>query len=110
MVDSSVSDLDDLLRASAAVRKPHEGDAYLNLSFFAGNQWVSYDGNMIFEPSLEDWREKVTDNRIQPLMRTEIAKMTKTRPQWVGVPVSQSDTDIADARYAEGAWTTPGSG
>jgi hypothetical protein len=101
MVDSSVADLDDLLRASAAVRKPHEGDAYLNLSFFAGNQWVSYDGNMIFEPSLEDWREKVTDNRIRPLMRTEVAKMTKTRPQWVGVPVSQSDTDIAGARYAE---------
>jgi hypothetical protein len=101
MIDSTVSDLDDLIRASAAVRKPHEGDAYLNLAFFSGNQWMSYDGEMLFEPQLEDWRSKVTDNRIRPNVRTEIAKMTKTRPQWVGVPKSQSDTDIAGARYAE---------
>jgi hypothetical protein len=45
----------------------------------------------------------VVDNRIRPFVRTEIAKMTKTRPKFVAVPKSQADQDIAAARYAEQA-------
>jgi hypothetical protein len=51
----------------------------------------------------DDGTEQTTDNRIGPFIRTEIARMTKTRPKWVGVPKSQTDQDIAGARYAEQA-------
>jgi hypothetical protein len=99
--DSTLRDLDHLFAASRAVRRRFEWQVYLNLAFYAGHQWVAWDGSRLFEPAVEEWREKVVDNRIQPFVRTEIAKMTKTRPQWVGVPRTQSDEDVGAARYAE---------
>src|SRR3954453_20121513 len=99
--DSSIQDLNDRGSASAAVRRRFEWQVYLNLAFYLGQQWVAWDGNQLYEPQVEEWREKVVDNRIQPFVRTEIAKMTKTRPQWVGVPRTQSDQDVSAARYAE---------
>lgn len=99
--DETVTDLDALVTASQSVKRPFEWQAFLNIAFLAGHQWVAWDGNMLYEPQVEEWREKVVDNRIQPFVRTEIAKMTKTRPQWTGIPDSQSDEDIAGARYAE---------
>jgi hypothetical protein len=99
--DETLQDLDDLFAASAAVRRRFEWQVYLNIAFYVGNQWVAWDGNQLYEPQVEEWREKVVDNRIQPFVRTEIAKMTKTRPQWVGVPRTQSDQDVSAARYAE---------
>lgn len=68
---------------------------------YVGDQWVAWDGTQLFEPELEDWRAKVVDNRIQPAIRTEIAKMTKTEPTWTGIPADQSDDSISAARYAE---------
>src|SRR5438105_145260 len=99
--DENVQDLDDLFSASQAIRRQYDWQAYLNIAFMEGNQWVAWDGNQLWEPPVEDWREKVVDNRIQPFVKTEIAKMTKTRPQWVGVPKTQSDQDVGAARYAE---------
>jgi hypothetical protein len=101
--DSTVQDLDDLIAASRGVRRRFEGDAYLNLAFYAGQQWARWDGNQVFPVALDDGREMVVDNRIRPFVRTEIAKMTKTRPKFVAVPKSQADQDIAAARYAEQA-------
>src|SRR4051812_19682645 len=96
--DSTVTDLDALIRASGEVRRPFEADPFLNMAFYVGDQWVGWDGSQVFEPSVEDWRAKVVDNRIQPAIRTEIAKMTKTEPTWVGVPADQSDEAMSAAR------------
>lgn len=100
---TTVTELNDLLAASRAVKRRYEGDAYLNLSFLVGDQWTSFDGTRIWEPPVDDAIEKVTDNRIEPFVRTEIAKMTKTRPKPVAIPRTQSDRDIAAARFAEDA-------
>lgn len=100
-VDSTVSDLDDLFAASRAIRRRFEPDAYLNMAFYVGQQWTRWDGSQVFAILPEEWREMEVDNRIQPLVRTEIAKMTKTRPKWVAVPRTQQDDDIASARYGE---------
>ena len=92
---------DELYQAGRQTRRRVEPDAYLNLAFYAGKQWTAWDGGRVHEPALEDWREQVVDNRIRPFIRNEIAKMTKTRPKFVGVPNTQSDADVAAARYAE---------
>src|SRR3954452_6638301 len=98
--DSTVEDLDDLLAASRNVRRRFEGDAYTNMAFYLGQQWTRWDGNQVYEVRLEDWREQAVDNRIGPFVRTEIAKMTKTRPKWVAVPRTKSDQDMDATRYA----------
>src|SRR4051812_9739360 len=99
--DSTVTDLNELHQASRNVRRRFEPDAYLNAAFYVGQQWTRWDGSQIFGVTGET--EQTTDNRIGPFIRTEIARMTKTKPKWIAVPKSQSDQDIAGARYAEQA-------
>lgn len=99
--DSAIQELEKKLADSKAVRRQAESQMLLNLAYHAGKQWVAYDGTMLFEPQLEDWRAKPVDNRIRPTVRTEIARMTKTRPVWVGTPKDQSDEELAAARLRE---------
>jgi hypothetical protein len=103
MPDSTIEDLDNLLTASKRIRRRFEQQVYLNSAFFQDQQWVAWDGRKLYEPQLEPWRARITDNRIKPAVRNDIAKMTKTRPTFVGVPRTQGTDDIAAARYAEQA-------
>jgi hypothetical protein len=97
--DSTVTDLNDLFDAGRQIRRRFEPDAYLNVAFYLGRQWTRWDGTQIFGIP-EDSTEQTTDNRIGPFIRTEIARMTKTQPQWVAVPRTQSDQDQAATKYA----------
>jgi hypothetical protein len=99
--DSITADLDQKITASRNVRRAFEPDWYLNAAFLVGNQWVAFDGNQLFQPELEDWRAKLVDNRMLPSQRREIARMTKSKPVWVGVPRDQSDKELAAARMRE---------
>src|SRR3954468_22200055 len=103
MADSAIAELDEFLKASKQLRRKYEPQWLLNLAYYDSKQWVAYNGRQIFEPELEDWRAKIVDNRIRPTVRTEIAKMTKSRPQFVGVPRTSDDEDIAAARLSERA-------
>lgn len=100
-LDSTVAELDRHLNESRNVRRAFEPAWFLNLAFVVGNQWVAFDGTQLFEPELEDWRAKLVDNRILPSVRREIAKMTKAKPVWVGVPRDQSDRELSAARLRE---------
>jgi hypothetical protein len=99
--DGRVQELDELVAASRAIKQRFEGDAYLNLAFYSGYQWTGWDGMRVFDVNVDDLPEQVVDNRIQPFIRTEIAKMTKTKPKYVGVPRTSTDQDISAAKYAE---------
>lgn len=101
MAEISIQDLDEYFAASRAVRRAFEAQWFLNLAYFDGRQWVAFDGRQLFEPQLEPWRAKLVDNRIRGLVRKEIAKQTKTRPQWVGVPATSDDDEIDAARLRE---------
>ena len=103
-VDSTVGELNRLLAASREVRRPFEGQWILNDAMYAGNQWLEFDGRQLFEPELEGWRAKIVDNRILPSVRREVARMTKAKPVWVGVPKDSSDDEIAAARMRERAF------
>jgi hypothetical protein len=59
-------DLDQLYEASRAVKRPLMGQAFLNVSYYDGRQWVKFDGTRIWEPPLIPGRVKLTDNRIRP--------------------------------------------
>jgi hypothetical protein len=101
---SSTTELDEFQRTSRSVRRKFEPQWFLNIAYYNGKQWVFWDGNKIFEPVLHESRFKVTDNRIRGNVRTDIAKMTKARPVWVGVPKDDSDEEQAAARLRERAY------
>lgn len=100
-LDSAVADLDALYKASKRVKEPFEPQWFLNTAYYNGRQWVMWDGTNLYEPRLEPWRVKLVDNRIQPIVRTEIAKMTKTRPQFVVVPNTSDEENVRAAAVGE---------
>lgn len=81
----------------------YEMQAYLNISYFAGKQWVKVDrtSNRLVEPPLEPWQVRFVANKVQPIVRTELAKMTKNKFAMFVNPATSEDNDIRAARVAE---------
>lgn len=99
--DSTVQDLDSRYAASREQRRRHEGQWLVNLAYYLGYQWVAWDGGRLYEPELDPYQIKLVDNRIQPAVRVDVAKMTKSKPVFVGVPANSSDGAMAAARLTE---------
>jgi hypothetical protein len=98
-LDSTVADLDELLNASRQVRRTFEPQWVLNIAYYLGKQWIKVDAaGMLFDVNLGDDRVTLVDNRIRKNVRVNIAKQTKQRPNWVGVPKDPSDEEIQRAR------------
>jgi len=71
-----------------------------NIAYLTGKQWVAFDksSKKIIETPKEYWEERVTINRIRPAIRTELAKITKSKPQFNVIPASNDDEDIDAAK------------
>lgn len=98
--DDRLKQLEELFGDAQMARAPYEGDWYLNVAYFEGEQWLCWDGARLSQPKLRKGRILVTDNRIQPAVRTEIAKMTKQRPAWDCTPDGPSEKAVEGARHA----------
>lgn len=89
-------------------RKTEEQDWYLQLSFYNGNQYHSWrtlgNGQVLAEEPNPQGLPRVTVNRIEPIVRTEIAKTTSGHPSATVVPASNDDDDLMAASAAEQVW------
>lgn len=100
-LDSTVSELDEKYSSAKILRRMFEQQWLLNIAYYLGQQWVRVDGaGMLFNVGIDD-RVTLTDNRIRPAVRTAIAKQTKQRPEWVGVPRDASDDEVVRARMRQ---------
>lgn len=84
---------------------------YLNLAFYFGRQNVivqdspgSLRSFKLFTPPAPYYRSRPIINRIQPLMRTEMSKMTAQKPSAFVVPVSSDERDMYAATAGEQIW------
>ncbi len=89
-------------------RKSEEQEWYLQLSFYNGYQyhsWKSIGKNQVLseEPNPQSL-PRVTVNRIEPIIRTEIAKTTSGHPSASVSPASNDEEDLMAARAAEALW------
>lgn len=90
-------------------RKLEEQEWYLQLAFYNGYQYHSWRdrgaSNYILaeEPNPQGY-PRVTVNRIEPIIRTEIAKTTSGKPSATVVPASNDDDDLMAASAAEQVW------
>ena len=84
-------------------RDPYELQAYLNISYFLGKQWIKTDkaSNRLVEPPCEAWQVRYVANKVQPIVRTELAKMTKNKFVMYVNPATTDNNDIRAARIAE---------
>lgn len=99
--NSSLQELDDLLRRVRSSRRRFEPEWYLNVSYYHGKQWVRWNRGRINEPQLEPWRVKVVDNRILPVTQSRVARKIKTRPTFVATPFSYDEEDLSTAELSE---------
>lgn len=91
-------------------RKSIEQQWYLNMAFYFGKQWVQWISTTtanntgtakLWEPPAPRWRTRIIANKIQPMVRNELTKLTKEEPQFFVIPASSEESDIAAARAAE---------
>ena len=84
-------------------RDAYELQAYLNISYYLGKQWIKTDksSNKLVEPPAEPWQVRFVANKIQPIVRTELAKMTKNKFVMYVNPATTDNNDIRAARVAE---------
>jgi hypothetical protein len=98
----------DAYREGRSARVANERQWYLNLAFYAGRQNVEFFrqrtsqlGAQLRVPEAPPWRVRLVINRIRPVVRKEIAKLTSQKPQFVAVPATSDDSDLAASRAAE---------
>lgn len=91
-----------------ASRIANERQWYLNMAFYAGKQNVEFFrqstsplGVRLRVPEAPPWRVRLVINRIRPILRKEQAKLTSSKPQFVAVPATSDDHDLAAARAGE---------
>lgn len=74
---------------------------YLNMSFYKGDQYVDFvNGSLIKIPSYSG-KARVVVNRIKPVVRTEVSRMTSQEATAEAVPASNEEDDILAAEAAE---------
>ena len=90
-----------------SVRKSYERQWYTNLSFYMGKQYVEWSKNedrLVPLPKLDKHTPRITINKIRPIVRTEISKLTSSRPTASVMPASNDDDDVFAARAGEQVW------
>lgn len=95
-------------KAAKADRTRLERQWYLNLAFYAGRQNVEFVraqtvalGVRLRVPAAPPWRVRQVVNRLRPMVRKEIAKLTSNKPAFDVVPATNEDEDQAAARVGE---------
>lgn len=104
--------LEDLLTAAKQARLPYDREAWLNISFFLGNQYVEWhatrDDPVGFLRELEPEKgaedsPRMVFNKIMQFVRTAQADAIKDRPTPDVQPATADYMDISDSRVAK-AW------
>jgi hypothetical protein len=91
-----------------SARKVEENDWYLQLAFYNGYQyhdWRTVAGKQgLVEEANPSMLPRITVNRIEPIVRTEIAKTTSQQPSASVVPASNDEEDLLSATAGEQVW------
>jgi hypothetical protein len=89
-------------------RKLEEQEWYMQLAFYNGFQYSSWRqqgvSQILAEEPNPNGIPRVTVNRIEPIIRTEISKTTSGRPSATVLPASNDDDDLMAAQAAEQVW------
>lgn len=90
-------------------RTQHERQWYLNLAFYFGRQNVLAQnvrgvGTRLIVPPAPPWRVRTVVNRIRPIIRTELSKLTSQKPSATVIPSSNEEADLFAAQAGEQIW------
>ena len=91
-----------------SARQAVERQWYVNLEMYNGNHWVVWGrgaltGKLV-TPKAPPWRTRIVVNRIKPIVRTEMSRLTSQKPTASVVPASSEDEDLFAAQAGEQVW------
>jgi hypothetical protein len=81
---------------------------YVNMAMYRGNQYVELVPRLsrLSVPKAPPYRVRHVTNRIKPIIRTELSRLTSQKPSASVVPASADDEDMFAAYAAEQVWET----
>jgi hypothetical protein len=103
----------DMQSSIKMARASIERNWYLNLCFYFGRQYVVYRQNSgqilgttggLIVPPAPYYVSRPVINKIRPIIRTEISKLTSQKPSAYVVPASSEDKDLFAAQAGEQIW------
>lgn len=76
---------------------------FLNIAYFTGKQWLLLDKttNSVIEAPNESGKVRITVNRVKPIVRANLGKLTKNKPIMTVVPASTEQEDEDSAKVAD---------
>lgn len=80
---------------------------YMNMSFERGKQYVAWDSTksgLAQLPRGDKNIPRITINKIRPIVRTEISKLTSQKPSAIALPASNDVEDVFAATAATQIW------
>jgi hypothetical protein len=89
-----------------AARTQYERQWYKNLDMVQGRQYTDWNlaaGKMLQRPGLP-YEPRLTVNVLEPMIRTELAKIGGSHPNVTIVPSSNEEEDLMAARAGEQVW------
>lgn len=94
-------------KKSRSDRLVFERQWYVNMAFFFGRHYVQWQNaqkgsfDRLWEPPVPEWRVRMVINKIRPIIRKELSKITKEKPEAFVIPASSDDDDLAAAQAGE---------
>lgn len=88
-------------RKCKAQLDPIKRQWYLNMAFEKGDQYVDFVDNTLIKIPAPEKRVRLVINRIRPVVRTEVSRMTTQKPAASVVPASNESRDMEAAKAAE---------
>ena len=100
-----LSEMKRRLRQMRAVRALHEGAWLINIAFYMGNQWATYNRatRSVYVPPQPPHRVRHVSNVVARHVDRWVAKLTKNRPTMNVEPTTNTDEDKSAARAANAA-------
>ena len=82
---------------------------YINLGMYYGDQYYEilsnrYGGSQLGVSPAPKYRVRTTVNKIKPMIRTEISRLTSQKPSASVIPATGEDDDQASALAGEAVW------
>lgn len=99
--------LDEQYRKSRTARREYESQWLTNYAFYSGRQYVEWDkgqDKLISTPVKSLHTPRMTINKIQPIIRTEMSKLLGSKPSASVMPASNDDADMFAATAGEQVW------
>lgn len=86
--------------------EPIKRQWYLNLSFFKGEQYKDFVNGQLINIPAPSSKVRLVINRIKPVVRTEVSRMTSQEPTAEVVPASNEEEDVLAAQAAEAVFAS----